>query len=397
MESVAIVRTELNLENLLQGQREFKPGDRVVARVVQADAQGNIFIDLGRFHANAKVEFPVQAGQILHLIVRNTSPRLVLQLDPDKAGGAPPKPALPPPSTGPSPLPPGHPWPAIAKSAALWTALIESRNGGEGLQLPKSVLMAAERLMEMAQSAFIDGDSAQLTEKLSDLIKNSGYFFEKNLERAIGNIFKEQPEIELASLAKHPEIEKIFQKDLKPHLLVLEQFLEKNLKQERHPETLNAQEEIHRAAKHLIEQMDQHSEKLAQSFNPSDARNSMTEPMIWYLNSEQGAVKLKLFHPPKARDGEEAPLRVALLLDMDRLGTMRTDLSLSMGSLRVTFFLKTAAARDAVEAHFQEIRPILQAIYPSTFIEAIVSDDRVARFETDEWVMDNTKTVDLRI
>ena len=416
MESTAIVRTELNLGNFLLGQREFKPGDRVVARVLQSDGQGNISIDLGRFNAKAKVEFPIQTGQILNLVVRNTIPRLVLQLAPDRTGAQPGlqsspqseaqrmhqtggttgsqalKIATPPPP----PLPSGQAWPVLEKVVTtLWTAL--QANSAAAGPPPQPVIAAAERFVEMTKAAVINDDPSQLTEKLSDVIKNSGFFFEKHLEGALEKILKEEPDIKLESLVRHPDIEKIFERDLKPNLALLEQHLDQAGGKKAEPQVQAAVEELQRTTKHLMGQLDEHMDRLSQQIVKSDTPSQVTEPMIWYLNSDQGAVKLKLYHPPKSPEGEAAPIRVALLLDMDRLGSMRSDLSVSSGTLRVTFFLKTAGARDAVLAHLPEIRSALEVIYPSTFIEAVVSDDRITQFETEQWVMDSARTIDVRI
>lgn len=393
MESSAIVHTELNLGNFELGQRDFKPGDRVVARVLQSDGQGNIFVDLGRFQAKAKVEFPIETGQVLNLVVRNTTPRLVLQLAPETRSNPPSGPKGP--AQAATPLPAGQAWPALEKAVTtLWAALRAESDAGPP---PQPVIAAAERFMEMAKSAFIDEDPSHLTEKLSDIIKNSGFFFEKHLEGALEKILKESPDIRLESLARHPDIEKIFQRDLKPNLALLDQHLGKSVANRSEPPAQTAAEELQRATKHLMGQLEEHMDRLSHQIVNSDAQPRMTEPLVWYLSSDQGAVKLKLFHPPKPREGEAAPIRVALLLDMDRLGSMRGDLSVSSGALRVTFFLKTTGARDAVMAHLPEIRSALEAIYPSTYIEAVVSDERIAQFETEQWVMDSARTIDLRI
>ena len=69
---------------------------------------------------------------------------------------------------------------------------------------------------------------SDLLPRLRSHYENSGIFFEKSLERTIARVMEEKDGQLRQNLAERPEIKAIFHRDLKPNLMLLQQFINRS-------------------------------------------------------------------------------------------------------------------------------------------------------------------------
>ncbi|MBC2743036.1 MAG: hypothetical protein HGJ93_08310, partial [Desulfosarcina sp.] len=176
-----------------------------------------------------------------------------------------------------------------------------------------------------------------LVARVRDFVENSGLYFEKRLEQAINTLQTRPTPMTPTELAGHPVIRDLMVKDLKPNLLILKQFLESQpLDQQgadRHMlETLKSV--VQRAVSHIEQQQFMATEK------PVDPDLFQAFSHLLFLTDTRRNARLKVYYAKKGRDDAHKNPRVSLLLDMDRMGTVRTDLWMVGKDLNITFFVK---------------------------------------------------------
>ena len=71
---------------------------------------------------------------------------------------------------------------------------------------------------------------------------------------------------------------------------------------------------------------------------------------------------------------------VSLLLDMDRLGAIRTDFLLIQNDLSVTFYVQEAGVKQSLESQGDEIRSSLQPFVDHLTVRVVVSEKKIASF-----------------
>jgi hypothetical protein len=129
-----------------------------------------------------------------------------------------------------------------------------------------------------------------------------------------------------------------------------------------------------------VEQQQQRAVQRAESRDPSHV-------IAHVLCNEEGRqpVRLKVYYPKQGRGGGAAPgHRIALLLDMDRLGPVRVDLSMTGQDLRILFHVRDADARQRLDHHAAEIALALEGQFDHVHITTEVSGEAIARFGSED-------------
>jgi len=85
-------------------------------------------------------------------------------------------------------------------------------------------------------------------------------------------------------------------------------------------------------------------------------------------------LRLKVYYPKKRRSAESDPRhRIAQLLDVDRIGTVRADLSMEGRQLRVNFFVSNESVRGMFEQHLQALSERLEGEFEQVLVGTQVS------------------------
>ena len=82
---------------------------------------------------------------------------------------------------------------------------------------------------------------------------------------------------------------------------------------------------------------------------------------------------------------------------MDRIGEVRTDISLFNNDLAITFFVKNEDAKTLFENHYDEIRSPLNSIFDYLILKTVVSQKKIEDFHHEDVEFSSDRQIDLRI
>jgi hypothetical protein len=115
------------------------------------------------------------------------------------------------------------------------------------------------------------------------------------------------------------------------------------------------------------------------------------------LKENQKKAWLKLYCPKKKRKGSREEFKISLLLDMDRLGEIRTDFSLIKKDLCVTFFVKNDFSKKLFDNSFAELRESLNSLFDYLILKTVVSEKKIQDFHHEDLDPCDDQQIDLRI
>ena len=69
------------LERFILNHTALKPGDKLEGKVIQVKSPNRVLIHFGKFRAVAEIEFPLQQGEIINVVVVSKRPKLQLRLE----------------------------------------------------------------------------------------------------------------------------------------------------------------------------------------------------------------------------------------------------------------------------------------------------------------------------
>jgi hypothetical protein len=115
------------------------------------------------------------------------------------------------------------------------------------------------------------------------------------------------------------------------------------------------------------------------------------------LEDEKQAAKLKIYYPKKQNTGCEKGFQISLLLNMDRLGELRTDFYLLEKDLTVTFFVKDPSAKTKIQENQLNLQKLLNPFFNQTLVRVIVSEKKIKDFDRQAAQTSSDKRVDVRV
>jgi hypothetical protein len=412
----------------------LRVGDRLTGQVLRLEPDGRALIDLGGYRALAQTTIDVQPGQMLQLKVARTGVPIQLRLDTPTPPAV--QPSLPQMAlTGmlqpdeqqrlvriidrflatPAPLaesaqegklPMGRPDTATlqhtlpnADRIAAATTLLNSAQPNEAVRQAMVVLRAVfAPLPAGGAAASVD----QWATAVRSTIEDRGLLFEIKLAEVLQHTATANRRIDHPAskppLADNPpnapadsiagRVRQIMLRDLKPQLLVLRGLLGES-QAAPSSDTSSTSSKINDAAflRQTVTQLLAHVEQQQQRAVQRAESRDPSHVVAHVLCNEEGrqSVRLKVYYPKQGRGGGAAPgHRIALLLDMDRLGPVRVDLSMTGQDLRILFHVRDADARQRLDHHAAEIVLALEGQFDHIHINTEVSGEAIARFGSED-------------
>jgi hypothetical protein len=348
--------------NLLAAHsRSLVPGEALHGRITGFEKDGQMLIDFGKFKAFAKIDIPVRQGQTIPLTVVQSDHGIALaasqKVQPLGSINSPPDAAvdvMPKGQTGAiEPRPVATPsWhaPQATRSnrpvglAAAMAGASPPPTAAEMANLRKQIQQMLDRTMQMGKAASMPLSTAMkgalinlqqalspvsptdamttLVARVRDFVENSGIYFEKRLGQAITDLQAQSASMTPAELARQPIIRDLIINDMKPNLLILKQFLDRqpldSQAADRHMlETLKSV--VQRTVSHIAQQQFMATEK------PIDPDLFQAFSHLLFLTDAHHHTRLKVYYAKKGRSDDQTTPRVSLWLEMDRMGTVRTD------------------------------------------------------------------------
>ncbi|BBO66822.1 hypothetical protein DSCA_07520 [Desulfosarcina alkanivorans] len=395
--------------SLFAHSRFLLPGRSFQARITGFEKNGRTLVDFGQFKALAKIDVPVSRGQTITLKVVNSEHGGTFTVAPDgrssginpaapsmaglvsvrgEEGGAPAK------TVGPTAPP------TVADAAVVREQIQYLRHRAVqpekavSVPFPSGLKAALTHLDQALQPANATGNPTTLAARVREFVENSGLYFEKRLESVIRGLQDGPASRTTGELAAQPAIRDVMLKDLKPNLLILKQFLDLQPMDtpgaDRHLlETLK--QVVQRAVTNIEHQQTMATEK------PVDPDLFQAFSHLLFLSDTPRNARLKVFYAKKARDDAQKPPRVALLLEMDTLGTVRSDLWMVGKDLNITFFVQDTGAKTAIETGCHCIGQKLDNIFHTVAVRVVVNKKKIDEFEDDDPAPCDGRLVDLNI
>jgi hypothetical protein len=404
--------------------RSLVPGESLYGRITGFEKDGLKLVDFGIFKAFAKIDIPVRQGQVIPLTVVKADHGIAFSLASRSRSSAfahpPPSVTVPPvaqdnaivpkpgsTSPGPfAPTPTGSPSggdssgqlppPTAADMAVLREQIQLMRDGAVQLEKDatapiKGALINLQQLLDPASTT---GSMTNLAARIRGFIENSGIYFEKRMEQVIQNFQDRGVPMTPTELAGQPAVCDLMVNDMKPNLLILKQFLDAQTLNspgaDRHTlETLK--NVVQRAVSHIEQQQAMATEK------PVDPDLLQAFSHLLLLTDTRHNARLKVYYAKKGRGEAHKNPRVSLLLEMDRLGRVRTDLWMIGKDLNVTFYVREASIKTAIETTHHRFGERLKEIFNTVAVSVVVSEKKIAEFEGEDLIAHNRRQVDLSI
>jgi len=365
----------------------FQPGSTLTLKIIAL--KGNrALIDFGNFRSTADIEIPVTLGQEVTVKVLESGRQLKLGvIDPGQKTGIPAE------ASGQRLTAPAND--NLTKIQNDFSRILNQVTGSSGGEkLPLSIFNILASLNAYFEPIELKEIISELLPRIKSHFENSGIFFEKFLEQAI----IQGPGEKDGGVARHPaelaEVKTIFSRDLKPNLIVLQQFIAENQSLQKifGTRTLAVMKE---AIDNLLSDINQQQGRAVSQLDSAEPVQMFTFTLP--LKAENQTARLKVFYEKKQKSESKKEFQISLLLSMDRLGDVRTDLILSEGDLQVIFYVTEPSAKVAIQKNLPELADLLQHFFDRLQLKVNVSEKSVKNFDRAANLTDGNRKVDVRI
>lgn len=173
-------------------------------------------------------------------------------------------------------------------------------------------------------------------------------------------------------------------RDVKGQLMILRDFLASSPESRALADILTEKETtfLRDAVQRLLTHVEGQQERAVQRSGENDVFQVFTH---WIpVESQPSPVQLKVYYPRKKKTGEGQHQKVALLLDLDRLGMLRVDLAMIERTLRIDFYVTSEDVRRAIAAEADEVAGSLKAKFEQVFITTHLSERKITEFERED-------------
>ncbi len=422
----------------------LRPGQSIHGRITGFRKNEMMLVDFGCFKAFAKIDVPVREGQILPLTVAKTDQGITFTIarptatdtvgqapaSPGPQGvapevaGRPAEPPLPIPDAN-SPVPSAAGRPHTKTGAAPSAVSLTPPTGPEmnsptapelgrlrhqveqllnqigppdqktAAPLPSSTQAALTHLQQILRPLTTSGDTTAVMAGIKNFVENSGLYFEKRVEAVIRDVQDQGRPMSSRELAQYPPIRDLMVTDLKPNLLILNQFLESQAADQQDPD-----HHVLETMKHVVQRTLAHIEQqqVGATEKPVDPDVFQAFSHLLMLADHRRDARLKVYYAKKGRreDANSTP-RVALLLEMDRLGTVRTDLWMVGKDLNITFFVQEENTQAAITDAQDEIKSALKTRFNTIAVNVVVNKKKIEQFDDEDLRPSRQRLLDLTI
>ena len=379
------VKPEFYKSKLKMGALE--PGSTLKLKIIALNG-GRALIDFGNFHATADIKIPVTLGEELMVRVLEAGRQLKLGvINPDQKNPI-------------SPELMGHRLETprdenlnkIQKD--LTQILNQSLDPTGAKKTPQSIFNVLANLNTYFEPFELKEIVAELLPRLKSYFENSGIFFEKALEKVILQALGEKDAGSIKSLANLPEVKAVFNRDLKPNLLLLQQFIgdKETLQKIFDTKTLAI---LKNSIETLLADITRQQGRAVNQRESVDPFQVFTYTLP--LKEGSQAAKLRIFYEKKQKSGSKKGFQISLFLSTERLGDIRTDFYLLENDLNITFFVTEPSTKIKIQENYTELRELLYNLFDLIQLKIKVSETKVRDFDRPIVQIAGDRQVDLRI
>ena len=366
----------------------LKPGDALQVRVLEILSDQRVRVDFGQFHANAEVTFPVKAGEEFMVKVMETGHQLRFSvIQPGPLSGSIAESFLES-----IKLLPDEKFQQIRLD--ILQVLGQLSDSKEGKLLPQSILSALNQIQGHFSNLMIQDNISKLASDLKAYIENSGIFFENRINDALTSLIEGSEQLSLKNAGNSAEIKEIFLKDLKPNLLLLKDFIETREAQAVESK-VRILAKLRSAVDSLLSEIENQQKLAVKTQIQPDPFQVLT--FLLPLKEKDQNARIKFYYPKKQRDADRNEFKVSLLLNMDRIGEIRTDLTQREKELSITFFVKDAGQKNTLENGYPEINSVLDPMFDYVILKTVISVKKITDFQHEDWIFSEDRRVDIKV
>lgn len=114
------------------------------------------------------------------------------------------------------------------------------------------------------------------------------------------------------------------------------------------------------------------------------------------MEEGQKPARLKVFYPLKKSAATGAGFRISLLLSMERMGPVRTDIFACQQNLDVKFSTENESACRHIDSHLSRLGDLLNGTFETVNLTAAVDEKNIAAFEYEDLEVSGDRLVDLQ-
>lgn len=348
-------------------------------------------MDFGRFRADTRIEWSVKPGQTMELEVVEAGMPLKLRMR--STPGASTKSFVPHMDLSRA-LPAEDVKPLLAVLDRFAAAEPPAKGSPA---VPQAILAAMDRLREAFQPLSLAGPGGtdELTLRLRRMIDANGLFFEKQMaESAVDRALPPAA----PDGGRGAPTARVIASDLKARLLQLRAFFNETEATVERPMDFSNREValLRRSVDRLLTHIHDQSGRIQHSL-----RNDHPLVMVSHqfdIKDLRTPLKLKVYYPKKRGQGQPSGrCRLAMLLDLDRLGPVRIDMAVFEDALDICFFVRSEPVRQKLESACDPLIAELKGSFGRVHIAARVSHRKIDRFEGDDPSRSGKGWIDIQI
>jgi len=375
-------------EKQIQGREALRVGDRLIGKVLHVKGGGKAFFDFGRFRALAETGFPVRQGETIQVEVVDKGVPLRLRLCHLKADGL---------DAQKGSVPRGEfPSPQLLKEfqTQVKPLLSAAEDAGKGKAIRPEAVNTLRKIVSHFDPIDAGKDVRQIAHQLKRFIEDSGVFYEKKIEKAVKHLLQDNRSADLRGSMDIPAAQRIANKDLKAHLLLLRQSLatkEAFLKSTGAEETKTLKKTVE---KFLSEITSRQGDTRAKAMRSDPFQVCTYLIPIKELDEE---ARIKAYYRKKNKPDSKEGFKLSLLLTMENIGPLRTDLFLQNKCLAIDFFVSESVIEGHLQDHLEDLKDALAGFFDHVSIQVFVSEKEISQFEFEDLVPLGTGLIDLRV
>jgi len=363
------------------------PGSTLKLKIIALNGD-RALIDFGNFRATANIKIPVTLGEEMMVRVLEAGRQLKLGvITPDQKNPM-------------SPERMGHRLETLPAENLdkiqkdLMQVLNQSLDSSGGKKTPQSIFNVLANLNTYFEPFELKEIIAELLHRLKSHFENSGIFFEKALEKVILQALGEKDAGSIKNLANLPEVKAVFNRDLKPNLLLLQQFIEnkESLQKIFDSNTLTI---LKSSINTLLADITGQQGRAVNQLESADPFQVVTYTLPLKKGSQ--TAKLRIYYEKKHKPGSKKGFQISLFLSMERLGDIRTDFYLLENDLNITFFVTKPSTQIKIQENYSELRELLDSLFDQIQLKIKVSETKVRDFDRPIVQIAGDRQVDLRI
>jgi hypothetical protein len=263
--------------------------------------------------------------------------------------------------------------------------------------LPKNIQNALSQIQTVFEKLNTEHSSRQIARWLKNAVEDRGILFEKRMadltldEKQIADpVQKRNQALARARI--------IISGDTKSQLILLKNYFAQT--GEHHPLTdqLNSKEInfLRSSAERMLGHIEQQQERAVARWADGELQQVFAHTLP--VQDQKSPLQLKLYyHRKEGREKHSQPHRITLLLDMERLGPVRVDLSMIEGHLKISFFVRDLKTQQLMTPQIHDVETSLAGHFDQIQIEVLVSEQKIRQFKEEDSKASGTGRINLKI